>query len=102
MVAIDETVIAPRSTAETSPQVAARVAVVEPAQVLAPGFVPATKRMLLFESKPTVPASTGMVGPGRLLLISRSVMLAVVPPHSGPQFNMYAVESSLLKTPQTG
>src|SRR3984957_5432137 len=100
MVAVAVTVIDARFTTETSPQLVARVGVAEPAQVK-PGLVPATYRVLP-ERNPKVPASTGIVGPTRLLFTSNSVMLAVVPPHCGPQFRMYAVESSLLKVAQTG
>src|SRR5438445_13038079 len=97
------TVIEVRSTTSSRPQEVAEV--VLPEQVFVPGGVglgvPATYNVLP-ESSPIVAPSTGMVVPVVLVFMSSTVMLAAVPPHSGPQFRMYAVVSSLLKIPWTG
>src|SRR5713226_10585959 len=94
------TVIELTSTTLSVPQLVA--AVPEPQAV--PGGVPATYRVLPLR-RPMVAPSTGTVVPAVLVFMSSTVILAGVPtgpPHSGPQFRMYAVVSSLLKTPHTG
>src|SRR6266700_2577170 len=64
------------------------------------GGVPATYRVVP-DNTPVVAASTASRNPGTLVFIFSAVTLAVIPVHSGPQFNMYAVLSSLEKTPPT-
>src|SRR2546421_12944791 len=66
-----------------------------------PGGVPATYRVVP-DNIPIVAASTASGNPGTLVFIFSAVTPAVVPVHSAPQFNMYAVLSSLEKTPPTG
>src|SRR5690348_7671228 len=65
------------------------------------GGVPATYRVVP-DNIPIVAASTVSGDPGVLVFIFSVVTLAVAPVHSAPQFNMYAVLSSLEKTPPTG
>src|SRR5437016_13439374 len=65
------------------------------------GGVPATYRVVP-DNIPIVAASTASGNPGMLVFIFSAVTLAAVPVHSAPQFNMYAVLSSLEKTPPTG
>src|SRR2546428_7048849 len=66
-----------------------------------PGGVPATYRVVR-DNIPIVAASTASGNPGTLVFIFSAVTPAVVPVHSAPQFNMYALVSSLEKTPPTG
>src|SRR5207253_11367796 len=66
-----------------------------------PGGVPATNKVVP-DNIPIVAASTASGNPGALVFIFSAVTLAAVPVHSAPQFNMYAVLSSLEKTPPTG
>src|SRR5712692_4395430 len=107
MMAEPETVIEVRSTTSSRPQEVA--AVVLPVQVLAPGAggggVPATYKVVPLRRPMVAPCTGRGVVPEVLVFMSSTVMLAGVPaspPHSGPQFRMYAVVSSLLKIPQTG
>src|SRR5437762_4902175 len=65
-----------------------------------PGGVPATNKVVP-DNIPIVAASTASGNPGALVFIFSAVTLAAVPVHSAPQFNMYAVLSSLEKTPPT-
>src|SRR5437016_6057103 len=98
MIADPVTRLLPTSMVSSRPQVVAKV--VEPVQLLMPGGVggvPATYSVVP-DSRPKVAPSTGIVTVAVLLLRSRTVTLAAVPLHSGPQFKTYAVASSALNT----
>src|SRR5438876_10126978 len=65
------------------------------------GGVPATYRVVP-DNIPIVAASTASGNPGMFVFIFSAVTPAVFPVHSAPQFNMYAVLSSVEKPLHTG